>query len=194
MTGPSLPFLGGVLLAGVVLAAPAPAQDAEAGRQVAGMCRTCHGLDGVSRLADAPTIGGEKADYLAAQLRAFREGKRQSEMMNVVAMSLSDQQIADISAWYAARTATAVPPAGFDPAAAPEVCAACHGPDGISTDPAAPNLAGENVIYIDTQLKAFRSGQRPSEVMAPIAADLDDAAIRAAAEWYAAIKVEVAAP
>ena len=115
-------------------------------------------------------------------------------MMSVVAAGLSDQQIADVAAWYAAQTATAVPPPGFDPAAAPEACVACHGADGIAVIPEAPNLAGENTIYIDTQLKAFRSGKRTSDIMTPIAEDLDDAAIRAAADWYAAVGLEVASP
>ena len=114
--------------------------------------------------------------------------------MTVVAAGLSDQQIADVAAWYAAQAATAVPPAGFDPAAAPELCATCHGADGIAVIPEAPNLAGENTIYLDTQLKAFRSGKRASDIMGPIAAELDDAAIRAAADWYAAIGLRPAAP
>jgi cytochrome c553 len=58
----------------------------------------------------------------------------------------------------------------------------------------APNLAGENAIYIDTQLKAFRSGKRTSAAMSPVAAELDDAAIRAAAEWYAAVGLEAGSP
>ncbi len=56
----------------------------------------------------------------------------------------------------------------------------------------APNLAGENVIYIETQLKAFRTGQRVHEIMTPIAADLSDDDIRAAAQWYAAVTLEIA--
>lgn len=181
--------LGGLLLAGATLA-----QDVDAGRKVAGMCRTCHGLDGVAAMPIAPNIGGEAADYLAAQLAAFRSGARENEMMTVVAGGLSDQQIADVTAWYASQRVTAVPPAGFDPAKAPEVCASCHGADGIAVIPEAPNLAGESVIYIDTQLKAFRTGRRESDVMGPVAADLDDDAMRAAAEWYAAIGVKPAAP
>ena len=78
--------------------------------------------------------------------------------------------------------------------AAPAVCSGCHGADGIAVIPEAPNLAGENTIYLDTQLKAFRSGKRASDVMGPVAAELDDAAIRAVAEWYAAIGVEAAGP
>jgi cytochrome c553 len=181
--------LGGLLLAGV-----SPAQDLEAGRSVANMCRTCHGLDGRAVMPVAPSIGGEPAGYLAAQLEAFRSGARENEMMSVVAAGLGDAQIADVAAWYAAHTATAVPPPGFDPAAAPEPCVACHGADGIAVIEEAPNLAGENAIYIDTQLKAFRGGKRASEIMTPIAGELDAATIRAAADWYASVGLEIAPP
>jgi cytochrome c553 len=180
--------LGGLLLAGAGLA-----QDAEAGRKVAGMCRTCHGLDGIAVMPVAPNIAGEPAAYLAAQLEAFRSGARVNEMMSVVAGGLNDAQIADVAAWYAAQAVTATLPAGAEPAAAPEPCASCHGADGIAVEATAPNLAGESAIYLDTQLKAFRSGKRPSDVMAPLAAGLDDAAIRAAADWYAAIRLAPAA-
>ena len=89
---------------------------------------------------------------------------------------------------------TAVLPPGADPAAAPEACVACHGFDGIAVVPEAPHLAGENTIYTDTQLKAFRSGKRHHEVMSEIAAGLDDAALRAAAELYAAIGLKTSPP
>jgi cytochrome c553 len=76
---------------------------------------------------------------------------------------------------------------------APDGCVACHGADGIAVIDEAPNLAGENAIYIDTQLKAFRGGKRASDVM-PVAADLDDATIRAVADWYAAIGLRITPP
>ncbi len=181
--------LGGVLLAGPLCA---QAGDPEAGRQVAGQCRTCHGLTGLAEIPVAPNIGGEPQDYLAGQLRAFRSGARENEMMSVVASSLSDQQIADVTAWYAAQVPTATLDA--DAAEAPELCAGCHGADGIAVVEGAPNLAGEPNIYIETQLKAFRSGRRENEVMSPIAADLSDAEIRAVSDWYAAVTLEMAAP
>jgi cytochrome c553 len=181
--------LGGLMLAGAALA-----QDAAAGRKIANICRTCHGLDGIARIPIAPNIGGEPVAYLAEQLEAFRSGAREQEMMSVIARSLSDQQIADVTAWYAAQAVVAVPPPGFDPAAAPGVCSACHGTDGIAVIAKAPNLAGENAIYLDTQLKAFRTGKRQSALMGPVAGGLDDAAIRAAADWYAAIGLAPAAP
>ena len=57
-----------------------------------------------------------------------------------------------------------------------------------------PDLAGENSIYLLSQLKAFRQGSRPSEIMQPIAESLDDDQMRAAAEWYASVKLEIAKP
>ena len=78
-----------------------------------------------------------------------------------------------------------------DPAGAPEACGACHGVDGLHQIPEAPNLAGEANIYIDTQLKAFRSGKRRHEIMSEVAAEMTDAEIRSAADWYASLGITI---
>ena len=193
--------LGVLLGAGVGIGAgvaqePAPAEalqgDPASGKTLSGQCRTCHGTDGYAKIPIAPHIGGEPAGYLARQLTDFRDGRRQHEMMSVVAASLTDQQIADLAAWYASQQVSAELTA--DPSGAPEVCVACHGEDGIAVIEDAPNLAAETNIYIDTQLKAFRSGKRMSEIMQPIASELDDAQIRAAADWYGAVKLTITSP
>ena len=183
-------LLGGLALAG----GEAAAQDAAGGRKVAGMCQTCHGMDGYAAMPIAPHIGGEPAAYLEAQLRAFQSGARENEMMTIVAAGLTDAQIADVSAWYAGHAVTATLPEGVSEDDAPELCAGCHGADGLSLAPDVPNLAGEANIYVDTQLKAFRSGQRTHAVMSEIAAGLSDEEIRAVADWYAAITLEIAPP
>ncbi|MGB3243304.1 MAG: c-type cytochrome [Sulfitobacter sp.] len=179
--------LGGFILAGAVSAQTAG--DPAEGRKLAGQCRTCHGIDGYAKIPIAPHIGGEPAPYIASQLTAFRDGTRTHEMMSVVAKTLTDQQIADLSAWYAQHEASAVLAA--DAAGAPAACVACHGADGIGLAENVPNLAGETNIYIDTQLKAFRGGKRTHEVMSAIAADMTDAQIRAVADWYAAVQLEI---
>ncbi|MCO8144688.1 c-type cytochrome [Rhodovulum tesquicola] len=186
----SVPFvLGGLALAG---GGPALAEDPEAGRQVANMCRTCHGLDGYAQVPIAPHIGGEPKEYIEAQLMAFKTGAREHEIMSVVSTSLSAQQISDVAAWYAAHVATATLPDGVSAADAPVACVSCHGVDGISVALNAPNLAGEVNIYIDTQLKAFRSGKRRHAIMSEIAAEMTDEEIRAAADWYARIRLDIA--
>ncbi|MGY9046892.1 hypothetical protein P775_25940 [Puniceibacterium antarcticum] len=181
--------LGGILLAGAVSAQTAG--DPAEGRKLAGQCRTCHGIDGYAKIPIAPHIGGEPAPYIMSQLTAFRDGTRTHEMMSVVAKSLTDQQIADLAAWYADHTVTATLTA--DAAGAPVVCVACHGENGIGLAEDVPNLSGETNIYIDTQLKAFRGGKRTHPVMSAIAADLTDQDIRAAADWYASVRVEITA-
>lgn len=173
-------------------AAEPPDGDPDTGRQLASQCRTCHGLEGYAQIPAAPHIGGEPASYLASQLTAFREGERQNEMMSVVAGQLSDQQIADLAAWYAAQKPTATLTA--DPAGAPDQCVECHGADGMAVIEDAPNLAGEPNVYLESQLKAFRSGDRQHEVMNEIASDLSDSQIRAAADWYGATTLKIEAP
>lgn len=80
-----------------VIQAADPAQ----GRKLARQCQTCHGIDGVAKIPIAPNLAGESQIYLETQLKAFRSGKREHEMMSVVAKSLTDQQISDLAAWYA---------------------------------------------------------------------------------------------
>jgi len=188
-----LVVLGGLTLAGGV-AVPARADDPQAGRKVANMCRTCHGIDGYAAIPIAPHIGGEPAAYLEAQLMAFKTGRREHEMMSVVTAGLNAQQISDVAAWYGAHDARATLPEGAAPGDAPQACVSCHGADGLSRILDAPNLAGETNIYIDTQLKAFKRGQRQHEIMSEVAAGLSDAEIREVADWYAAVTLEIVPP
>lgn len=196
-------LLGGLLSAGVLpIASLVSAQEATAldpqalkdGRKVAGMCRTCHGLDGLARIPIAPHIGGEPVDYLIAQLKAFKTGAREHEMMTVVASSLSDDQINKVALWFSHFEASGTLPAGTSENDAPELCVGCHSANGISTLEDAPNLAGEANIYIETQLKAFRTGKRVHDIMTPIAKELSDAEMQAAADWYNDIAVKISKP
>jgi cytochrome c553 len=77
---------------------------------------------------------------------------------------------------------------------AAQMCAACHGANGMSIAPDAPNLAGQPAIYLNAQLKAYRGGKRTHEVMNVVAKPLSDTDIDALAAWYASIKIDVKAP
>lgn len=189
----ALIVLGGLMLAGGH-SGTAKAADPEAGRKIANMCRTCHGIDGYAAIPIAPHIGGEPTEYLEAQLMAYKTGQREHEMMSVVTASLTAQQISDVAAWYGAHRAQASLPEGVVAEDAPQACVSCHGADGISELLDAPNLAGETNIYIDTQLKAFKRGNRQHEVMSEVAAELSDAEIREIADWYAAVSLEILPP
>ncbi len=71
------------------------------------------------------------------------------------------------------------------------MCAACHGLQGLSTLPNAPNLAGQPAIYVAEQLKNYRSGSRKNEVMTIIAKPLTDEQIDDLASWYASIQISI---
>ncbi|MEO3430680.1 cytochrome c [Pelagibius sp. CAU 1746] len=102
MTAKNTPLLLLVTAAlAAALCAPALAADPAAGRKKARQCQTCHGIDGVARIPIAPHIAGESQIYLENQLKAFRSGKREHEIMSVVAKGLSDEDISDLAAWYA---------------------------------------------------------------------------------------------
>jgi cytochrome c553 len=98
-------------------------------------------------------------------------------------------------AWLAALPALAQAPgdvkAGREKARA---CAVCHGQLGLAAAPDAPNLAGQPVAYMITQLRAYRSGMRRHEVMGVIARGLTDEDIADLAGWYNALRVEVKEP
>ncbi|MDX1800124.1 MAG: cytochrome c [Marinobacter sp.] len=94
----------------LIIPAVAFSADPAAGRKLAGQCKTCHGLDGIAKIPIAPNLAGESQIYIQNQLKAFRSGKRQHEMMSVVARDLTDKQIADVAAWYESIKVTATLP------------------------------------------------------------------------------------
>ena len=87
------------------------AGDVAAGKRKALQCQTCHGLDGLSKLPDAPHIAGQPEPYLVKSLNDYRKGVRQHDMMTLVVRDLTDQDVADLSAYYAAIEFTVKPPA-----------------------------------------------------------------------------------
>jgi cytochrome c553 len=94
----------------ISLLASAAAADLPSGRAKAAACAVCHGVTGISTLPNAPHLAGQPALYIEEQLKHYRSGKRQNEMMNIVAKPLSDRDIADLAAWFAAIRLEAIPP------------------------------------------------------------------------------------
>ena len=83
-----------------LLATSAFAGEAAQGRIKANACAVCHGPLGLAILPDAPNLAGQSAIYLAAQLKAYRSGARQHEIMTLMARPLSDDDIDNLSSWY----------------------------------------------------------------------------------------------
>ena len=139
----------------------AGATTGQAGTGAAGktaMCAGCHGGEGVSANAVWPNLAGQHSAYLVEALKAYRSGLRQNTMMSATAAGLSDADIQSLADHYAALKLSRVPAgAGTTKAAAgkakADACAACHGADGVSSNPAWPSLAGQQKDYLVGALK-----------------------------------------
>ena len=76
------------------------AGDPQAGKAKSSTCEACHGSNGISNNPVWPNLAGQKEQYLINQLKAFRDGNRSDPMMAPMAQPLSDQDIADLAAYY----------------------------------------------------------------------------------------------
>lgn len=174
-----------------LLAAPAAIAggDVEQGRLKANTCMGCHGIPSYNNVYPTyrvPMIGGQAPEYIEAALKSYKAGERPHKTMQGQAMSLSDQDIADIAAYLAVAPSYGVPHR-TRAAAAPEkaaVCAACHGADGKATQPIYPNLAGQYANYTEHSLKEYRDGARKNAIMAAQVQGLSDADIRQLARYF----------
>ena len=80
----------------------AAAGDAALGKKVMLKCQVCHGKDGLAKLPEAPNLAGQKESYLVNALLSFKAGERKNEQMTVIVKGLSDDDIANVAAYYAA--------------------------------------------------------------------------------------------
>lgn len=173
-------------IAGASLSVYAFAQgSAESGATKAAVCTACHGPNGNSSNPEWPSLAGQGARYLSEELKLFRDGKRNNPVMMPMASALSDQDIEDLAAYFAAQK-----PAGLeaDPSywRAGEklyrggdigrqipACIACHGPLGHGNEPAAfPALRTQHSVYTQKQLTDYAAGARTggkSDIMHTIA-------------------------
>ena len=90
-------------------ASPAWAGDAVIGRQKAAACTVCHGVLGLANAPEAPNLAGQSALYVSAQLKAYRNGTRQHEVMSLMAKGLSDADIDNLAAWYESLKVSVAP-------------------------------------------------------------------------------------
>ena len=93
-------FLIPLALVAATLGQTVWAGDADAGKAKSMPCSVCHGLNGMSTLNEAPNLAGQPLIYLIEQLRAYRCGKRQNEIMAIIAKPLTNGDIEDLAAWY----------------------------------------------------------------------------------------------
>ena len=171
--------------------APAPKPDPlQAGKAAAASCGGCHGEAGVSAMAGTPSLVGLDPAYFAAAMAAYRKGARKNDLMKGFAGGVSEADVGHVALFYAQqKPAKAQTRAAGDAAAgkaAAAVCGGCHGETGVSTNPAAPSIAGQDAEYLVAATKAYRDGSRKDDTMKGPAEAIDDKALRDVAAFYAA--------
>ncbi len=193
----SAPWLLGAGLLLALAGAPASAApaDAVAGAAKSAACGACHGAQGVSQALAIPSLAGQPALSLVYQLIQFREKRRLWPAMNAIAEPLSDQDMKDIAAHFAA-----LPPApGFPQTDAQKLeagrlvsrvqyCDSCHAA-GLRGQKHIPRLAGQSPDYLSLQLQNLRSGARADidGTMASAAQGLSNADIEAVSAYAASL-------
>lgn len=186
------------------------AGDAAAGGTKAAACFACHGQDGNSAAATFPKLAGQSARYLSKQIHDIKSGTRAVPAMAGQTDNLSEQDIDDIAAYFASKTAS-VNQAKKDLVAKGEqifrggirekgvpACSACHSPDGAGNASAGfPRLGGQHADYVATQLRAYRaaadgdasgrSTDGDTKPMRSVAARLSDSEIAALANYVSGL-------
>jgi cytochrome c553 len=197
-----------VALAG--LAPAAQAQDAAAGAKKNAMCIGCHGIPGYQssfpEIYKVPMIAGQNAKYIAAALVAYQKGERKHPTMRAIAASLTEQDMADLAAFYEQQgeaAAAATPKVTGEPTAdvaallAKGNCVSCHGANfSAPIDPSYPKLGGQHADYLFTALKAYQvrnSGTvgRGNAVMGGMAAPFSHKELKLLASYIASLPGEV---
>ncbi len=143
--------------------APAQAADPEAGRQKSEPCKTCHGADGNATIPGTPSIAGQPTFFTHWQLIKYRDGRRKDPQMSPFAANLSDTDMADLAAYYAAqrplpRPAVTEPPkvAAGRQLAEQHHCVSCHRL-GLTGHEQVPRLAGQDLAYLVKLLRGFKA-------------------------------------
>lgn len=183
-----------------------PAGDAMRGQRVHEQyfCASCHGTHGESVSRNWPNLAAQRAPYVYKMMLDYRDGRRhedeRAEIMVVLVNMLSEQEMADVAAFYAEsgeqeraplrrdHPADALVRKG-DPKRLLTACASCHGVDGQGGRNETPALAGQPREYLHRTMLLFRDGRRDNDAhagMAQFAWDLSDAEIAAVADYYSA--------
>jgi cytochrome c553 len=198
---------GATLVATVGAQAQTPAGDVKAGETKAAMCIGCHGIPGYQNsfpeIHKVPMISGQSAPYVAAALQAYRKGDRKHPTMRGIAGSLSDQDIADLAAYYASHQTASAPE---QPKAAPTAvaallekgaCASCHGANfSKPIDPSYPKIGGQHADYLYVALKSYKVEGNPyigrnNAIMGGIVQQFSNAELKQLANYLASVKGEL---
>ena len=209
MKKPTLATLAALLAAGSMTLSPAArAQDAKAGEKKVQMCIGCHNLPGYQssfpEIYKVPKIAGQNAKYIVAALNAYKKGERKHPSMRAIATSLSDQDMADVAAYYEQLEKGSPAPAtvGEAPADIAKLltkanCESCHGKNfSTPIDPSYPKLAGQYADYLYAALRAYQTDHnavmgRSNAIMMGMARPFTHTEIKALSKYLASLPGEL---
>jgi len=167
------------------------AGDAQKGKAISYTCLGCHGIPNYNNVYPTyhvPKLQGQHPEYIVAALKAYRSGERSHGTMHAHAMSMSEQDMEDIAAYFAGQVIPSgganAQPVGAVPAAV-ATCQACHGRDGVGIMGIYPTLSGQHADYLEQALKQYRTGGRRNAIMQPFVAQLKPEQLREVAEYFA---------
>jgi cytochrome c553 len=176
------------------------AGNAEQGKSKSAVCAGCHGADGNSPINPVwPKIAGQHPQFIEKQIKDFKSGARKDPMMSPMAMPLSDQDVADLAAYFSSQprkigtadakmvsVGEALYRAG-NPDTGVAACMACHGPTGVGNPLANfPAIGGQHAAYVEKALKDFRAKNRTNDtgnMMQGVTNRMTDKEIAAVAQY-----------
>ena len=179
--------------------------DPAAGQKKIAMCIGCHGIVGYQasfpEVYKVPMISGQSAKYIVTVLNEYKTGARKHPTMRGISDSLTEQDMADIAAYYAASGADVVVPSKHPRAASVEVgelikkgnCFSCHGDNFAKPiDPSYPKVAGQHPDYLFAALKAYKTENkqyvgRSNGVMGGVAKQFSNAELKALANYIGSL-------
>jgi cytochrome c553 len=185
--------------------------DAKAGQTKNSMCIGCHGIKGYQssfpEVYKVPMISGQNASYISAALHAYKKGDRKHPTMRGVSDTLTDQDIADLSAYYSVHGVVAgaelpakaakEPSAEVQALLAKANCASCHGANfNKPIDPSYPKLAGQHADYLYVALKAYKTDNnvkvgRAHPIMSGMAKQYTNAELKSMASYLSSVQGEL---
>jgi cytochrome c553 len=200
--------LAGALASASSLAADVKG-DAQAGSKKVAMCVGCHNIPGYQssfpEVYKVPMLGGQNAKYIASALAAYKKGERKHPTMRGIAGSLSEQDIADVAAYYEQQVKASAP----EQAEAPQDdvkklldkggCIGCHGANfskPSAAAPDAPKLAGQHADYLYAALKAYQTDKNPqvgrsNPIMVGMVKQYSHAELKAIAQYINSLPSEL---
>ena len=207
------PMFAAIAVAAAFAALPAQAQvkgNAEAGAGKVAMCIGCHGITGYKtnfpEVYHVPKIAGQNAKYIVAALEEYKKGGRKHPSMRGIAGSMTDQDMADVAAYYEAlgeiKGAPALPAPPQASAAVTALlqkgaCVSCHGENfNKPIDPSYPKIAGQYPDYLYLSLKSYKDNThatwgRGNPIMAGMAKQFSNAELKAIAQYIGSLPAEI---